>query len=38
MEILKENIEKGYLVAKVAATDKLGCCVRWGNVLVEKDG
>ena len=24
MEILKENIEKGYLVAKVDATDKFG--------------
>lgn len=36
MEILKENIEKGYLVAKVDATDKFGVLREMGNVLVEK--
>ena len=34
MEILKENIEKGYLVAKVDATDKFGVLREMGNVLV----
>ena len=36
MEILKENIEKGYLVAKVDASDKFGVLREMGNVLVEK--
>ena len=36
MEILKENIEKGYLVAKVDASDKSGVLREMGNVLVEK--
>ena len=36
MEILKENLEKGYLVAKVDATDKFGVLREMGNVLVEK--
>ena len=37
MEILKENLEKGYLVAKVDATDKFGVLREMGNVLVEKE-